>query len=162
MQAWLEVIQNVVPLESIGRLLMAIGAGAVIGWERETQDKPAGLRTHMLVALGAAVFMVGAMELSAGFSAGESAVELDPMRALQGIIGGVGFLGAGTILESRGSVRGITTAASIWVVAAIGTCCGIGLYRLAITCSILALIVLWVIGLIEFHAFGKQDTPKTE
>jgi putative Mg2+ transporter-C (MgtC) family protein len=77
---------------------------------------------------------------------------------LAGIIGGIGFLGAGTIIQSRGTVQGITTAASIWVSAAIGTACGMGLYQLALSCGMLALIVLWGVGLLE-RSFGKETGP---
>lgn len=149
METWLQHLEGIVPLGTIYRLLMAMAAGALIGWEREKRDKPAGLRTHMLVSLGAAAFMIGAMELSLGMGDENPAIRLDPMRALAGIIGGVGFLGAGTIIQSRGSVHGITTAASIWISAAIGSSCGMGLFRLAITCGVMALLVLWVIGLLE-------------
>lgn len=151
MQSWLQQIgiQATIQMEMVFQLFMAIAAGAVIGWERERLDKPAGLRTHMLVSLGAAAFMVGAMQLSAELRNANPAISLDPMRALAGIIGGVGFLGAGTIIQSRGSVSGITTAASIWVSAAIGTSCGMRLYRLALTCGLIALAVLWGIRFFE-------------
>lgn len=151
MESLLEQIDSLVPFETLFRLLAAITAGAVLGWERERQGKPAGLRTHMLVSLGAAAFMVGAIELSLEMGDENPAIRLDPMRALAGIIGGVGFLGAGTIIQARGSVRGITTAASIWIAAALGTSCGMGRYRLAVTCGLLTLLVLWVMGLLE-HA----------
>lgn len=144
-----QIIEPFLPLESAVRLLIATIAGGLIGWERERSGKPAGLRTHMLVALGAAAFMVSAVELSEKMGDVNPAIRLDPMRVLAGIIGGVGFLGAGTIIESRGSVRGITTAASIWISAAIGTCSGMGLYRLAFSSGILTLIVLWFVGRIE-------------
>ena len=79
------------------------------------------------------------------------------MRALAGIIGGVGFLGAGTIIESRGAVHGVTTAASIWFTSAIGSCCGMRLYQLAITCGLLAVVVLWAIGLLERSVLQTKD-----
>jgi putative Mg2+ transporter-C (MgtC) family protein len=148
---------NAIRPEIILQLLMAIVAGALIGWERERHDKPAGLRTHMLVSLGAAAFMIGALELTVELGDQNPAIRLDPMRALAGIIGGVGFLGAGTIIQSRGSVKGITTAASIWVCAAIGTCCGMGLYRLALTCGVIALVVLWLVGFLEHFVFRTKS-----
>jgi len=149
MESLLEQIESFVPLETLLRLLAAVAAGAVLGWEREKQDKPAGLRTHMLVSMGAAAFMIGAIELSLDMGDENPAIRLDPMRALAGIIGGVGFLGAGTIIQARGSVRGITTAASIWIAAAVGTSCGMGRYRLALVSGVLALVVLWGMGLLE-------------
>ena len=126
---------------------MAVLAGAIIGIEREHSEKPAGLRTHMLVCLGAATFMVGALELS-NTAADENTV-IDPARALAGVIGGVGFLGAGAIVQSQGSIHGITTAASIWIAAAIGACSGMGLFSLAITSGLLSVAVLWGIGRFE-------------
>lgn len=161
MQDWIQQIAGLLPLHTVTRLLIAMATGALIGWEREKQDKPAGLRTHMLVSLGAAAFMVGAMELSTELGAENSAIRLDPMRALAGIIGGVGFLGAGTIIRSRGSVRGITTAASIWVAAAVGACCGMGLFRLALSCGALALMVLWIIGFLE-HSVHRSKIREAE
>jgi putative Mg2+ transporter-C (MgtC) family protein len=164
MDPWISQLEALMPLETLVRLLVAMAAGAVIGWEREKRDKPAGLRTHMLVALGAAVFIIGALELPASIGDDNSAIRLDPMRALAAIIGGVGFLGAGTIIEARGSVRGITTAASIWITAAIGTSCGMGLYRLALSGGVLAVVVLWCIGFLE-HAILKtkesHDSPSS-
>lgn len=162
MEPWLQNVEQFVQLETVCRLLIAIAGGAVIGWEREKKDKPAGLRTHMLVSMGAAVFMIGALELSVGLRDENPAIRLDPMRALAGVVGGVGFLGAGTIIESRGSVHGLTTAASIWVSSAIGTCCGMGLYRLAVTCGVLALVVLWVVGFLERSAFQKNNTTQSD
>ncbi len=137
------------PLETAFQMLMAVLAGALIGWEREKQDKPAGLRTHILVSLGAAVFMIGAIELSMDSQMDHGAIRLDPVRALAGIIGGVGFLGAGTIIQSRGEVQGITTAASIWISAALGTSCGMGRYQLAILGGVLAFLVLWALARLE-------------
>jgi putative Mg2+ transporter-C (MgtC) family protein len=116
----------------------------------------------MLVSLGAAAYMIGALELSVGMGDENAAIRLDPMRALAGVIGGVGFLGAGTIIQSHGSVRGITTAASIWVSAAIGTCCGMGLYRLALICGVLALIVLWFIGWLEHSLLQTKQASATD
>lgn len=156
MEFFLQQLEAFIPLETLYRLLAAISAGAVLGWEREQQDKPAGLRTHMLVSLGAAAFMIGALELAVDMRAENPAVRLDPMRALAGIIGGVGFLGAGTIIQSRGSVRGVTTAASIWISAAIGTSCGMGQYQLALTCGLLALVILWVMGRLEHRVMGTK------
>jgi putative Mg2+ transporter-C (MgtC) family protein len=160
MESWLEQIDTWVRLETVLRLVVAIIAAAVVGWERESRNKPAGLRTHILVSLGAATFMIGALELSVDMGHENPAIRLDPMRALAGIIGGVGFLGAGTIIQSRGSVQGITTAASIWVSAALGTCCGMGLYRLALTCGVFALVVLWAVGFFENFVFRNKNVPK--
>lgn len=142
--------------ECFVRLLLAVVAGAIIGWERERHDKPAGLRTHMMVALGSAAFMVATIEFCKTFAVDGVEIRLDPIRAVAGIIGGVGFLGAGTIIQARGSVRGITTAASIWVAAAIGIACGMGLYAIALSCVVLALLILVVLGALEHRAFSAR------
>lgn len=149
MDANWQAIVNSVPWETVARLGMAIVGGALIGYEREARDKPAGLRTHMLVSLGAAAFMISALEISTRFDNSHAAVRLDPIRALAGIIGGVGFLGAGSIIQSVNSVQGITTAASIWVAAAIGTSCGMGLYTLAISSAVFAVLVLWLVRVLQ-------------
>jgi putative Mg2+ transporter-C (MgtC) family protein len=156
MDTWLRYVLAWIPIDMVSRLLIAMIAGAIIGWEREKHDKPAGLRTHMLVSLGAAAFMLGAVELCSELENVTDAVTLDPLRALAGIIGGVGFLGAGSIIQSRGSVSGVTTAASIWVCAAIGTCSGMGLHKLAILCGVLTLIVLWGVGALEHYMLGTK------
>ncbi len=160
MMPWLEALTHALPVETLLRLSVAIVAGGALGLEREKHDKPAGLRTHMLVSLGAASFMIGSMEFAAAMGDAGAAIRIDPMRALAGVIGGVGFLGAGSIIQSRGAVHGITTAASIWVSAAIGASCGMGLYRLAVTSGLMALVVLWGIGFVEKRVLGTKDRPK--
>jgi len=158
--AWQAVLSKWVPLDLIGRLLAAVIAGGVVGWEREKQDKPAGLRTHMLVALGAATFMVAAEQMALDGAAAGDQVRLDPLRVLAAVIGGVGFLGAGTIIQSRGTVRGITTAASLWICASLGATCGIAHYRLAIVAGLFSLLVLWTFGRLERGLFEtKGDEP---
>jgi putative Mg2+ transporter-C (MgtC) family protein len=117
------------------RLALSLALGAVIGFEREYHRRAAGFRTHSLVALGAALFtVVGAY----GFEEG------DPTRIAAQIVTGIGFIGAGTILQYRGSVRGLTTAASLWAVAAVGMAAGAGLYVLAFAGSLLVLVALWL------------------
>ena len=131
---------TVTPVDLILRLIVATVLGAVIGIERERTEHAAGLRTHALVSLGAALFML----VSAyGFdSVLNDHVILDPSRVAAQVASGVGFLGAGTIILRREIVRGLTTAASIWIVAAIGLAAGAGLFVAAVIASILALIVL--------------------
>ena len=134
-------------LETFGRLAFAIVLGGVVGLEREQQRKPAGLRTHMLVSLGAATFMLLGLELAGDLHApGLDLLRLDPMRLIQGIIGGIGFLGAGAIIRERGSVAGLTTAGSLWFVGALGVTAGAGRYLLGIYAAVLGLIVLQVVG----------------
>lgn len=118
------------------RLLTAVMLGGLLGYERENRGASAGLRTHMLVALGAALFMVVPQMAGATIE--------DLSRVLQGVVAGIGFLGAGAIIklsEDR-KIRGLTTAASIWLTAAIGAAAGMGRITSAILCAVLALLIL--------------------
>lgn len=122
-------------LEMVLRLLLAAALGAAIGLEREHAKKPAGFRTHLLVCLGSALFTLASIY---GFGIGA-----DPARVAAGVVTGIGFLGAGTILRTReGILIGLTTAASIWAVAAIGMAAGAGLYILAPVATAVILIIL--------------------
>lgn len=122
-------------LEMVLRLLLAVGLATLIGLERQHAGKPAGLRTHLLVCIGAALFTIASIY---GFGEGG-----DPARVAAGIVAGVGFLGAGAIISTReGILVGLTTAASIWAVAAIGLAAGAGLYILAPVATAVVLIVL--------------------
>lgn len=125
------------------RMLMAVLLGGMIGYEREHQGKAAGLRTHMLVALGAALFVLAPLE---------SGMEIaDLSRVLQGVVAGIGFLGAGAIIKLDQSeiVKGLTTAASIWMAAAIGITVGMGREIAAIMVTLLALFILIVLRWFE-------------
>ena len=115
------------------RLVIALVFGAIVGWEREKKARPAGLRTHILVALGAAGFtMVALLMINEYVVRPETPVSIDPSKIIAGIVGGVGFLGAGSIFQSKdGGVEGMTTAAGIWVVASVGVAAGAGYYALA-------------------------------
>ena len=104
--------------EVVTRLALALLYGGLIGWEREVARKPAGLRTHMMVSLGSAAFTLVSFELAAA-ARERDGMASDPIRIVEGVTAGVGFLGAGSIIQSRGSVEGITTAAGLWVVGAI-------------------------------------------
>lgn len=140
------------------RLTVAILMGALIGFDRERLDKPAGLRTHMLVALGSASFTLLGFEVGAHLSprTGEG---FDPTRVLQGVIGGIGFLGAGAIIQNRGQVSGVTTAASVWVAGALGTACGVGAYVLAVFTTVLALVILTLLVKLEGMIGGGRPEP---
>ena len=124
-------------LDLIFHVLVAFALGGVIGLERERRAKVAGLRTHMLVAGGSALFTVGSYALFAG----QGTVQ-DPARVAAQIVTGIGFLGAGAIIRSGGTVSGLTTAASIWMAAAVGMVAGAGGYALAIVSTAAAVIVL--------------------
>jgi len=123
------------------RVLAAAGLTGVIGLERQIHGRPAGLRTHVLVGIGAALAMVGG-EAVVRLVAARAGVQIDPGRIAAGVITGIGFLGAGTIIRVGDWVRGLTTAASIWFVAALGIVSGQGLYDLAIGGTAIGLIVL--------------------
>ena len=121
--------------EILVRLALALGLGGLIGVERETVEKPAGLRTHMLVTLGAALFTLISREGFFGSGA-------DPARIASNIVVGIGFLGAGTIWRSGVTVQGLTTAASLWTSAAIGTAAGAGFYLGAVVATALVMLIL--------------------
>jgi putative Mg2+ transporter-C (MgtC) family protein len=137
-----------IQMEPLLRLLVALVLGAVIGWERELQHMPAGFRTHALVGLGSATFTV----VSALAFAGPLT---DPTRIAAQIVTGVGFLGGGAILHYRGSVRGLTTAASLWAVAAIGMAAGAGLYVIAVGGAVLVIVTLELLDRVEKFAEGR-------
>lgn len=144
------------PLSQIAvRLLVATLLSAIVGMERERLERGAGLRTHAMVGLGAALFMV----LSAfGFHdiLGTPNVALDPSRMAAQIVSGIGFLGAGLIIFQREEVRGLTTAASVWVVAAVGAAVGAGLYLVAVATTVLALLVLAGLRPVENRFFPHR------
>ena len=127
-------------LEVVRRLGIATVLGAIIGTNRELHDKPAGMRTHALVSLGASLLTVGGVFLAMGHGADNG----DVSRVMQGIITGVGFIGGGVILrnEQQMVVHGITTAASVWVAACIGVICGLGHWLTATLAMVMVLLVL--------------------
>ena len=133
-----------------GHLLGAIIAGGVIGLERSYHGRPAGFRTHTLVCLASSLLMLVTMYQSRWFAgAALETVRIDPTRMAQGIMTGIGFLGAGVIFKEGLSVRGLTTAASIWITAAIGILIGIGLYLPAVAATVLTLATLTVFRWLE-------------
>jgi len=124
-------MQTVLTLETFLALLLAVALGAIVGVEREKSHKPAGLRTHMLVSLGACLFTM----MSTRFGA-------QPAQVAGGIVAGIGFIGAGTIWAEKDKVQGITTAASLWATAAIGLTVGINDYPLAGVVTLLVVVIL--------------------
>ncbi len=157
-QWWLEIVSTVRDELSdvadlseftriVFRLTVAVVLGAAIGYDRERHERPAGLRTHMLVALGAATFVL--VPVLSGHSPDQMG------RIIQGIIAGIGFLGAGTILklDSRQKVRGLTTAASIWATASIAVAVGLGHLVMAMLATALALVVLAVLPYLESRKY---------
>ncbi|MBV7542746.1 MgtC/SapB family protein [Acidovorax sp. sic0104] len=138
------------------RLTVAAVLGGLLGWEREHAGKAAGVRTHMLVSMGAALFVLVAQQ--AGIE------PADNSRVLQGIIAGVGFLGAGTILkgDAESQVKGLTTAAGIWLTAAIGVAAGLGRETTAVLSTLLALLVLWAMPLMHDRMARASTRPRRE
>jgi putative Mg2+ transporter-C (MgtC) family protein len=139
-------------LELTVRLVVALLLGGVIGWERELGRMPAGFRTHALVSLGSAIFTV----ISAYAFTGPGS---DPTRIAAQIVSGIGFLGGGAILHYGGTVRGLTTAASLWSVAAVGMAAGAGLYVVAAIGAVLVIIGLEVFQRIEGMVKRRLDIP---
>lgn len=130
--------------EGVARLLLVVGLAGAVGLERELRDQEAGLRTHMLVGVGAALFVITGnfawSELEFGNDVG---VVLDPSRVVAYVITGIGFLGAGTIIKHGINIKGLTTAASLWVVAAVGVAIGAGEYGLGVVATAIVLLSLW-------------------
>ncbi|EHP87023.1 MgtC/SapB transporter [Geobacter metallireducens RCH3] len=138
-------------LYMIGRLLLASLLGGLIGLEREIHGRPAGFRTHLLVSLGSCLFVVASIEfyrLYGNFS-GVGPLGVDPGRVAAQVVTGIGFLGAGAILREGSSIRGLTTAACLWIAAAIGLSCGAGLYTVSLAVTAISLITLLCLKRVE-------------
>src|SRR5688572_33401569 len=131
------------------RLLAALGSGALIGYERAFHGRPAGLRTHVLVCLASSLLMLVTVYEMHWVKTGPGEIRLDPTRMAQGIMTGIGFLGAGVVVKEGLTVRGLTTAASIWITASIGILTGIGFYFPAGIATVLTLGTLSVFRWIE-------------
>jgi len=134
------------------RLLIAGLLGGLIGFEREVRAKEAGLRTHFIVALGSALFMLISQFAFTG--------RFDAARVAAQVVSGIGFIGAGVIIFQKNVVRGVTTAAGLWVAAAIGLACGAGMYAVAIAATLLTLICLETMHIIS-HRYGEKSVTMT-
>ena len=139
-------------LEILLKLVTAVLLGGAVGWQREARDRPAGLRTHVLVCVGATVFALASIHISGRY--------VDNSRIAAQIASGIGFLGAGTILRHGSEVRGLTTAASLWAVAAIGICIAIGreAYWIAAMSTVVVLLTLTVLRRLEVHHLTRPRT----
>ena len=136
------------------RLALAVLFGGLIGWEREVKNKPAGLKTHILVSLGSCSFALITLSF---FETLDPKANADPIRTIDGIIGGIGFLGAGAILQSRGSVKGITTAATIWMAGALGLAAGTGFYIVGGLSMAITLVILLGVGFLEKKSLSSSE-----
>lgn len=143
-------------LETLLRLVMAAMAGAAIGIDREIKHRPAGLRTHMLVALAAALFTIITLEIHSSSDGRNS----DPIRIIEAVTAGVAFLAAGTIIQSRSEVHGLTTGAAMWMAGALGVCCGAGYYLLALLSTLLTVVILAVLNRLELGLTRRGIVPE--
>jgi putative Mg2+ transporter-C (MgtC) family protein len=134
--------------EALLRLALAGVLGGLIGLERELREREAGLRTHLLVAVGAALFTIAG-------AYGFDSVRVDPTRVAAQIVTGIGFLGAGAIIRQGFSVRGLTTAATLWVVAAVGLASGAGYYSGAVITTAVVLVALWPLRIVAYHVLRR-------
>jgi putative Mg2+ transporter-C (MgtC) family protein len=142
--------------EVLLRLALAAVLGAAIGLERELREREAGLRTHLLVSVGSALFtIVSAYGFREFLVNGGAVVRADPTRIAAQIVTGIGFLGAGAIIRQGLSVRGLTTAATLWVVAAIGMAAGAGYYSAAAITTVLVILSLWPLRLLAYRVFTR-------
>lgn len=144
-------------LQIVLRLLLSVVLGGLIGLERQFRRRDAGLRTHILVCMGSCLIMLTSMYV---FDIYNSRVALDPTRIAAGVITGIGFLGAGAIIKDRERVRGLTTAASLWVVSGIGLAIGCGFYSGGLIAAAMVLIALFFFRRLEGVVFGREGKDR--
>lgn len=146
------------PFETIGaRLVLAALMGAAIGIEREWRRQPAGLRTHILVALASALFAVLTLEIAHAEVIQDDNIRADPIRMIEAVTAGVAFLAAGAIIQARGSVKGLTTGAGLWLSGAVGVACGLGLWSIALLAVVIGLVVIVLLGRLERAVTAQRD-----
>jgi putative Mg2+ transporter-C (MgtC) family protein len=158
--AWIEVLN----LGLLGRLILAAVLGGIVGLEREVAGKPAGLRTNLLICVGAALLTDISIEVAGAANVANVAAgtpfRADPGRIAAQIVSGIGFIGAGTIIQSRGNIVGLTTAATIWVVAAIGMAVGAQAYVVAVGSTALVTLSLAFLGRLEMAIFRRLQRQR--
>lgn len=144
------------------RLVVAAVLGAVLGYEREVRDRPAGLRTHIIVCVSAALILTLAETIARKYASYSDAIRIDPIRAVEGVVAGISFLGAGTIFfaQKEDRVKGLTTAASVLATSAIGMACGLERYTLAVGATGLVLLVLTVLARLERRVGGSRKATE--
>jgi len=146
--------------EILMRLLVAALLGAILGIEREWRDQSAGLRTHMLTSIAAALYTVLAIEIIHSDVVRGETTRADPVRVLEAVTAGVAFLAAGAIIQARGRVRNLTTGAGMWLAGALGVAAGFGYIAIGLAASLLGFLVIAVLRMLEPKAGHKRDgTP---
>jgi putative Mg2+ transporter-C (MgtC) family protein len=159
----LDILQTRTPLvEIVTRLCLAVLFGGAIGLDREFRQKAAGLRTHIMISLASAIFTLITFEIFFEMAELVDNPRSDAIRIIEAVTAGVAFLAAGTIIQSGGSIHGLTTGASMWLVGAVGLACGGGFYVIAVIGTILALIVLFILGKIEARLLNSGDRSGTQ
>lgn len=143
--------------EFIIRILVATVLGAVIGLDREYRTKATGFRTHVLVALGSALFMIISVHGFDDLPKDQMTLRMDPARIAAQVVTGIGFIGAGTIIFQKNVVKGLTTAAGLWVTAAVGMACGVGMYTLATVSTVIVLLCFEAFNAFLHKMHGKNE-----
>jgi putative Mg2+ transporter-C (MgtC) family protein len=144
------------------RLIIATILGAIIGFEREWRNQPAGLRTHILVALAAASFTIIGLEIVHTPQFEDDGARQDPLRLIEAVTAGVAFLAAGTIIVARGRIKGLTTGAGLWLAGAIGLAAGLGFWQIAAFATMLAVIVLGLLYPLQKTMAGTSAERKDD
>jgi putative Mg2+ transporter-C (MgtC) family protein len=144
------------------RLLLAAVFGAAIGFEREWRNRPAGLRTHILVCVAAATFAILTIEIIHAPMFVKDTARFDPIRVIEAVTAGVAFLAAGVVIFARGQVHGLTTGAGMWLAGAIGVACGLGLWQIGLFATLIALVVLALLYAFESKMDLNQGEDFTE
>lgn len=160
--SWLGYVRTHTPEHVILiRLLIAAVLGGVIGYERQWHTVPAGFRTHILIALAAALFTTLAFEIYRTALEGGSN-NPDPVRTIEAVTAGIAFLGAGAIFQQRGSVHGLTTGAGMWLAGAVGVCAALGYYLIAVLVAGFAILVLEALHALSHRVIGRHPGPDDE
>ncbi len=144
----------------VARLMLAALFGAAIGFEREWRNRPAGLRTHILVCVAAAIYALLTIEIVHAPMFLRDGAQFDPIRIVEAVTAGVAFLAAGVVIFTRGEVHGLTTGAGMWLAGAIGVASGLGLWQVALFATVLALIVLGLMHALEVRLGSAGAAPK--
>ncbi len=161
MDEFIQLPETWLPFSTIvSRLGAAVVIGAIIGFEREWRQRPAGLRTHILVSLAAASAAIVTIEITHAPMFADESVRIDPIRLVEAVTSGVAFLAAGLIVFAKGEIHGLTTGAGIWLVSVIGLSVGLGIWSVAVFATILGLIVLALLRTLEKKLIPNSSDSK--